>query len=352
MLFLSIEEKQLWEELANEVVEKDAPPAILDGQMRQCLIPAFHCYMGTRLTREGKPETGRDWLSSGALEEGEGQFFNAYLSGFLGRSGGRLAILEKVFADPRPYIHLTTVPLLRDSRVRFLEHCLETLPVFSRPLRFADLGCGDGSLTAAFVKSLLENGKVSEIGEIVLVDRSPGMLEKALETLGRELPGVPVKTVEASIEEFAEKNSDDFDLMLSALAYHHMPWEQKKTHLEELAPHTGHFVLFEMDANNDLPELGSPELLLSVYQSYGRLIDRVFTHDAAVDLALDCVDGMLMPEAVSLLTEPRGKRNDYHMMRSQWRGLFSKAMPGFSCLMDTASYEDECVGLFTMHYAR
>ena len=105
---------------------------------------------------------------------------------------------------------------------------------------------------------------------------------------------------------------------MSSLAYHHMPMEDKRVHLARLKPWIDHFLLFEMDANNDTPDLLSPELALSVYQSYGRIMDFVYAHDAPVDVVTDCIDSFLMTEVVSILTQRRGARSDYHMLRGQW----------------------------------
>lgn len=132
-----------------------------------------------------------------------------------------------------------------------------------------------------------------------------------------------------------------------------MPLEQKEAHLKKLKPRIDHFILFELDANNDTPELYSPELALSVYQSYGRMIDYVFAHDAPVDVALSCVDCFLMPEAVSLLSQPRGERTEYHMLRTQWIRLLENTLgPEFCCLGDTTCFGDEYMNLFTLHYGK
>jgi hypothetical protein len=140
---------------------------------------------------------------------------------------------------------------------------------------------------------------------------------------------------------------------MSSLAYHHLPFEKKIVHLRAMAPHFDHFVIFELDANNDTPELGSPELACSVYQSYGRIINFVFGHDDPVDVALASVDCFLMTEAVSLLTQPRGARNDYHMLRGQWHEVCARGLgPDFSCGCDSICYTDEYLNLFTLHYGR
>ena len=49
----------------------------------------------------------------------------------------------------------------------------------------------------------------------------------------------------------------------------------------------------------------------------------------------------------------RGDRNDYHMLRTQWHGLFEQTLaPEFPCLCDSPCYADEYLSLFTIHYGR
>jgi len=132
-----------------------------------------------------------------------------------------------------------------------------------------------------------------------------------------------------------------------------MPYEIKMIHLKNLAPWIDHFIVSELDANNDTPELFSPELALSVYQSYGRLIDAVFAHDAPIEVAQACVDKFLLAEEVSLLTQPRGERTEYHMLRRQWRQLLEEGLgPDFACWCDSTAYANEYLDFFTMHYGR
>jgi hypothetical protein len=83
------------------------------------------------------------------------------------------------------------------------------------------------------------------------------------------------------------------------------------------------------------------------------MINLVFTHDAPVELALACVDAFLMTEEISFLIQPRGERNDYHMLKTQWHDLFEETLtPDFGCLCDSPCYADDYTGFFTMHYGR
>lgn len=216
-----------------------------------------------------------------------------------------------------------------------------------------DIGCGDGALTVRLLKHLLEEGKVPGFSEILLIDPSSAMISMAREKVSAAFPDVLITTDNARIQDFSESIDRHFDIAMSSLAYHHMPIEDKKVHLSRLKPWIDNFLLFEMDANNDTPDLDSPELALSVYQSYGRILDFVFSYDAPVEIVIDCIDSFLMTELVSLLTEPRGMRTEYHMLRSQWMNLFKYVLGDeFTLRSDSTCYADEYCGLFTLHYGR
>jgi SAM-dependent methyltransferase len=354
MLYLSNNEKKEWRALADEALAKDAGPEKLAAPVRSGLLPMFCYYAGAYLAAKGKVALGREWLSAGSLTEDESLMSNSYLSSFIERQHGKIIMPAVVFADPKPYLHFITVPLIDNSRRSFLRHCSHSLPKFNRAVRIMDIGCGDGALTAAFIEKMRVSGKIGDIAELALVDRSRGMLDVAQGTVGRVIKQSAVKLIHSRIEDITGTIDGRYDIMLSALAFHHMPLEEKKKHLRKLREHTDHFIIFELDANNDLPELYSPELALSVYQLYGRVINMVFMHDAPLELALSCVDAFLMTEEVSLLTQPRGIRNDYHMLKTQWCALFEEilASSDFSRLCDSNCYADDYACLFTMHYGR
>jgi hypothetical protein len=165
-------------------------------------------------------------------------------------------------------------------------------------------------------------------------------------------PGISVEQV---LGRFQDVSADlpESDVALAALSIHHMPCEVRRIHLDRLATRTDHLILFEMNANNDMPEQNSPELAVSIYQSYGALIDAVFAHDAPLELAVACVDRFLLAETVSILTQPRGVRTDYHMLRGQWKEQFTTALgPEFSCLGEFTDYATDNMELITLHYGR
>ena len=353
MLFLSDHEIKEWRALAEEALAGEIAPDKLSANVRSSLMPMFNYYVGSFLAAKGRVEPGRQWLAAGAFSEDEKLMSNSYLSSFIERQHGKMIMPAVVFADPKPYLHFITVPLIIESRHNFLRHCSQSLPKFAGPVRIMDIGCGDGNLTAAFVNALREAGKIGDIAELALVDRSRGMLDVAEATVGKAVKRPAIRTVNSRIEDVAGSVDRRYDIVVSSLAFHHMPLEQKRIHLKTLKRWLDHFIIFELDANHDLPEQFSPELSLSAYQMYGRLINMVFMHDAPLELAFSCVDAFLMTEEVSMLIQPRGVRNDYHMLKTQWHDLFEETLtPEFVCLCDTTCYNDDYTGFFTMHYGR
>ena len=353
MLFLTQTESAQWRELGREIVTKQTPPLELRGQIRDRLIPCFRSYAGGLLMSQGLTELGWQWFRAGVLEEQPGLLFNCFVNSFLERQRGRFMMPEKPFADPRPFMHFASIPLLKQSRADFVRQACDSLPRFTRPIRIMDIGCGNGALTVDFLRHLQQVGKITDIGQILLVDPSPAMVELAVKTVGAVFPPAAIRGLNCSIQDYSESLSEHYDVALSSFAYHHIPYETKLFTLRKLAPWIDHFVLFELNGNNDLPELNSPELALGIFQLYGRVIDWVFSHDAPVELAISAVDQFLMAEAVTMLTLPRGKRTDYHALRWQWHDLFRGAFGSeFTCLCDATTWKDEALDLFTLHYGR
>mgnify|MGYP000887308582 CR=1 FL=1 len=97
---------------------------------------------------------------------------------------------------------------------------------------------------------------------------------------------------------------------------------------------------------------GSPELAVSVYQSYGPLIDSIFAHDAPVVVTQSCVDNFVMAEVISFLTQPRGERNDYHMLRGQWARVFAENLEGHHFRGETTVLTSDGCEFFGCHWSR
>lgn len=353
MLFMTDTESAAWRSATDLAAAKNLGPDDINVETRSNLWTAMCFYVGATLTARGNGDLGMAWLSAGAMREEQGVFTNAYLTAFLSRHENRLAMPVVCFADPRPYVHFTTVPAMVTARTNLVKHFVDTLPRFTKPFRMMDIGCGDGSLTAWLLRDLRDAGKIGDISEILLVDSSQAMLDLARVTLEKEHPANVIHTLTKRIEETTEQPGTHFDVAVASLAYHHMPLETKRRRLTALKPAIDHYFLFELNGNHDAPEAQSPELAFSLYQTYGRMMDFVFAHDAPVDVVLTCIDNFWMTELVSFLTQPRGVRTDYHMLRSEWMALFEETLtPEFSRLSDSTCWGDEYLELFSMHYGR
>jgi SAM-dependent methyltransferase len=353
MLFLGPEEARIWSALADRVLTSPGVSIPVNENIRPGLIAAFHYYIGTILLSKGVDRPGRKWISEGLAGEQGGLFSNAFLSSYLGRNNGKLVIPEDIFADPAPYIHFAGTPVLLNSRTSFRSHCVHTLPRYSKPLKIMDIGCGHGMVLVELLQELQKSGIIVDVEEILLIDPSEAMLKLAKENTTRAFPDAMILVSQARIEALSDRIDGHYDIALASLSYHHMPFETKLLHLKKLKNQVDSFILFEMEANNDSPEMHSPELALSVYQSYGALMDFVFAHDAPIELAVSSIDRFLMSETIYFFTAPRGKRTDYHMLRTQWHQVFRDGLgKDFNCLCDSTCFGDENMGLFTMIYSK
>ncbi|MFA4861323.1 class I SAM-dependent methyltransferase [Methanoregula sp.] len=353
MLFLSDREEREWRVYADEILTGHPAPGSYDTKIQKNLVPSFHFYIAMFLAANGTGDEAVAWVKSAVLDEVDGLFGLAFLLGFLERYDRTLKKPALVFEDPRPFIHFTTAPFMSTARTLFVRHCNESLPVFPHSVRFMDIGCGNGALAVAVLSSLLESKKITGISEILLVDPSPAMATLAEKTLRAAFPDAPISIECSRIQDCSGRIDRKIDIAMSSLAYHHMPVEDKRIHLARLRPWIDHFLLFEMDADIDTHGRFSPALAVAVYQSYGRIFDCVYAHDASVEVVNECIDMFLMTEVISILCEPRGIRSDYHMLREQWNALFFEVLgPAFSCTCEADCYADEHMAFFTVQYSR
>lgn len=350
MFFLSKKESQKWQTKAEQIVHEKTPPEVGLTTIAPELHHHFTYFIGTILCAKGQMERGKDWLREGALNEPIPG--NSYLLDYIERHNNTLAMPQVTFSDPRPFVHFTSVPQIKGARDRFIENSVKSLPRFNQAVKVMDVGCGSGALLIQLLQGLVKVKKIVGVEEILFIDPSEKMLGLATQNAKQVFPSAKIVIEQKRIED-VECSGATYDIALAALAWHHMPFEVKLVHLKKWGDHVKHFLMFELEANHDTPEQFSPELAVSMYQAFGGGAALVLGHAAPKEVQKMSVDYFLMTEAISLMTQPRGLRSDYHMLRSQWHDLFAQALGSrFKCLGDETCYSDGNVEFYGVHYGR
>jgi SAM-dependent methyltransferase len=340
-----------WNRLLPEVLSGRAEPA---GPEEARLGPdqraAFRFFAGSALAARSDPRA-TSWLGAGASLDGPELRASDYLAGLFRRSG-HLAAPESAFEDPRAYVHFATLPAMRACRDQFVSFAVDSLPEEAGSLRVLDVGCGDGGMLSDLLPALLRGGRWDEVASITLLDPSPAMISTAKARLAAEWPDARVEGRVARLEHVASALQGPFDLVVGSLSLHHMPAETKRRALAALAPAIQHLLLLELDADHDSPEVGSPALAASVHQTYGWMLAQVLG-SGTPDVALESADHFVAPELVSLLTQPRGARSEYHMRRERWIDLLAEALgPEHRPLGTRTALQTPHADLFALHVGR
>lgn len=355
MQFLSTKESGQWKILLDTIIREQKDPdegfeyINLIHHGRRC---AFCFAAGVRLAESGYLKEAFSWLTAGAAFECIENTMCGYSKSYIAKNGG-LVTSSHPFGDPTAYLPFTEVTPLKSGKEIFIAEMIRSLPDFNREVRLLDIGCGDGSLTGQIIASLLRRGLVLGISELDLVEPSAPMLSCAASDLSALYPDMKINSHEGPIQDVSTHLSQDTDIAIASLSCHHMPYKDKEFLFNQIAKKTRHLLVFEIDADHDLPEKNSPELLVSVYQSYGRLITMMLNHPSLPEAGERCADYFLMAEVISLLTEERGVRRDYHMLKEQWNVLLAKSLgPEFTLKCDTTCYADPWMRLFFLHYGK
>jgi SAM-dependent methyltransferase len=352
VLTLEPDDVATWNQLLPEVLSGRVRPA---GPGERLLpaeqVGAFRFFAGAALASRSAPEA-EEWLDAGAAADGAELRANDYLAGLIHRYG-HLEAPESAFSDPRAYVHFASLPAMRACRAEFVSFAVDSLPQESGALRVLDVGCGDGALLAELLPALLEGGRWDEISGITLLDPSPDMISVAKARLASAWPDARVDSQVARLEHVASALQGRYDLVVGSLSLHHMPIELKRRALSSIAPSIDHLLLLELDADHDSPEVGSPRLAASVHQTYGWMLAQILGADGSDEVARESADQFVAPELVSLLTQPRGMRSEYHMRRERWLELLSVAMgPDIRPLGTRTALATPHADLFAMHVGR
>ncbi len=352
MLTLEPRDVASWNHLLPDVLSGRAEPG---GHVERHLpaeqVGAFRFFAGTSLAGTSE-QRATEWLDAGAAVDGSDLRASSYLAELLHRSG-HLEAPAGAFDDPRSYAHFSTLPAMRACRAEFVSFAVDSIPPESGSLRVLDVGCGDGGLLAELLPALLAGGRWDEISAVTLLDPSPPMISMAKARLASAWPEARVEGRVARLEHVAGALQGPYDLVVGSLSLHHMPAEVKHRALAALAPSIEHLLLLELDADHDSPEVGSPRLAASVHQTYGWMLAQILGPETPDAVARESADQFVAPELVSLLTQPRGARSEYHMRRERWLDLLADAMgPDIRPLGTRAALSTPHADLFALHVGR
>jgi hypothetical protein len=196
----------------------------------------------------------------------------------------------------------------------------------SRPT-IIDIGPGNGTLLVEIVKQLLALYPLESI-HLILIEQSPGMLAAAQKYCQESLP-IPVtftpiccRIQEISTQQLALiEQHQPIWFMNASLSLHHMPKEIKVPTMEMLARLSTYCLISDANYNHDLPEKDTPELVYSVTESYGFVIQDVLNSRASETGQKLCINDFLLTEAINILKNDRAERGDYHTLIGEWQEI-------------------------------
>lgn len=216
-----------------------------------------------------------------------------------------------------------------------------------------DIGTGNGVLISEIIKQLILDFSLKEIN-LILLDQSPEMLNAAIkycqESLAIPLKITPIcSTVENMIKnpEILSHITETFWFINAAASLHHLPKETKLPTLKFIRNLSVPCLITECQGNHDQPEKNSPELVYSVAEFYGFFIEDLNHCNVSEKDKEICLHNLVLTEAITILSNTRNSRKDYHALISEWEDLGEKAGFNIAKITPNLSFENN-FSLFTM----
>jgi hypothetical protein len=190
-----------------------------------------------------------------------------------------------------------------------------------------DIGPGNGTLLVEIVKQILAIYPLESI-HLVLIEQSPVMLAAAQVYCQKSLP-IPIKftPICCRIQDISAQQLEIIDkhqpiwFINASLSLHHMPKEIKVATMKMLANLSTYCLISDAHYNHDLPEKDTPELVYSVTENYGFVIQDVLNSRASETGKALCINNFLLTEAINILKNDRHERGDYHTMIGEWEEI-------------------------------
>ena len=238
----------------------------------------------------------------------------------------------KAFQETTPYDVWTQTDLYKSQ----MAETLAAIATFARKTpppasntcpTIIDIGSGNGILLVEIIKQLLALYQLESI-QIISIEQSPEMIA-ATEKYCQASISIPIlftpiccKIQDITPQQLAIiKNHDPIWFINASLSLHHLPREIKSISMKMLAELSACCLISEANNNHDLPEKDTPELIYSVTENYGFIIqDILSSHISKTDQKL-CINNFILTEAINILKNDREQRGDYHALISEWQEI-------------------------------
>ena len=224
----------------------------------------------------------------------------------------------------------------------------------AKEVNILDIGPGNGKMTTQIINHILSFTEIRKIN-LVLLDKFPAMLDMATKTCMNNIKtnlevsavcGEAQRLTKSDVERL--KLAAPFWLTICSRSIHHMPWEQKQELLKLLRLLTRNLFIVEMEANHDIPEKDSPEIVYSVNKGYSFIFNDINSSPISEEEKMAAIDDFLLIEAIMMLIKERADRVDYHTPAKEWATLSKQA--GFEVVnLEILAHEyDDIVHYFAM----
>ncbi len=267
--------------------------------------------------------------------------FSQSLSVYLGENR-TLTRKAKAFSTTVPYDVWVQSPFYKRFKMGTISSLVEGLPsppssLESRPLTVIDIGPGNGVLLRELLERLHARHSFGKL-HLVLIEQSQAMLDAAIEHLRlNALFDVTFTRIQSFVEtldalalsKFVEHGAVWFTLASASI--HHMPKAQKIETASKIRMISPVLAISEFQGNHDLTEADSPELICSVVSFYGYFIQDILRTPETPERIRECIEGLPLSEALTIIGNSRYSRVDYHTTQDQWEEILFKA--GYSSVI-------------------
>lgn len=201
----------------------------------------------------------------------------------------------------------------------------------AKEVNILDIGPGNGKMTTQIINHILLFAEIKKIN-LVLLDKFPAMLDMATKTCMNNIKtNLEIRTVCGEAQHLTKSDIEKlkviapFWLTICSRSIHHMPWEQKQELLKLIRTLTRNLFIVEMEANHDIPEKDSPEIVYSVNKRYSFIFNDIYLSPISGEEKRAAIDDFLLIEAIMMLIKERANRIDYHTPAKEWAILLKQA---------------------------